>query len=69
MKVVINNWREDGEKEAVDDWGGITMCSLIHAALHTRVLGCDVMWVISIHYGRVELWWKNKKCRGNQSIV
>lgn len=37
MKVVINNWREDGEKEAVDDWSGITMDYLIHAALHTEV--------------------------------
>lgn len=37
MKVVINNWREDGEKEAMDDWIGITMVYLIHAALHTKV--------------------------------
>ena len=28
------------------------MCSLIHAAPHTGVLGCDVMWVISnLNYG------------------
>lgn len=36
MEVVINNWKEDGGKEAMDDWSGITLdsssyiCSLAH---------------------------------------
>lgn len=36
MKVVINNWGEDGKKEAVEDWSGITMDYLICAALNTH---------------------------------
>lgn len=36
MKVVINNWRKDGQKEEVDDWSGLTMDYLISAALHTQ---------------------------------
>lgn len=43
MKVVINNWGEDGKKEAVEDWSGITMDYLICAALntHTQTYQCD----------------------------
>lgn len=41
MKVVINNWSEDEEKEGMDDWRGITMDYLIHAALCTQKCLCD----------------------------
>ena len=38
MKVVTNNWREDGEKEGDDDWRAINNgCSYSCSPAHTEV--------------------------------
>lgn len=55
MRVVINNWREDGEKEAGDDRSGITMDYLIHAAVHAQRCSCDTVRGRHITH-RAELW-------------
>lgn len=47
MKVVINNWREDGEKEAVDTWdnSGLSYpCRPAHRGAHVLYVGEIQPW-------------------------
>lgn len=47
MKVVINNWREDGEKEAVDMWdnNGLSYpCSPAHRGAHVILYGVTMIY-------------------------
>lgn len=59
MKVVINNWREDGGSGHVgQQWIVLSMPPSTQTCPCDTVCGRDT--TVVIHYTPAELWWRNE---------